>query len=488
MNKPRLSFWQIFNMSFGFLGIQFGWGLQLANMSGIYTYLGAKPEDVPILWLAGPVTGLLVQPIVGSMSDRTWNRLGRRRPYFLVGAILASIALFFMPDSGTLWMAAGLLWILDASINVSMEPFRAFVADKLNVDQRTAGFAMQSFFIGIGATLANALPYIFRSLGVDERSAQAADRAVSVIPASVNYSFKIGAVTFLVCVLWTVFTTKEYPPENIEEFERQRRETYGDAKGLAKILRIVQELLREISSAMREMPKTMKQLAVVQFFTWLGLFCMWMFFGLMTSYHIFGATNEHDPRFADGQAWGGNAFAIYSITCFLVAFLLPPLARITSRKMVHAISLLCGALGLLSVFIINDKGILLLSMIGVGIAWASILSMPYAILSGALPAARMGVYMGIFNFFIVIPEIIASFCFGPVIRLVFGQDNPNAPMYVVMAGGVFLACAAISVLLVQDVADKNVPEQAVIEADERELLTVPESVQPVPSTGLIDDK
>jgi len=263
MQKPRLSFWQIFNMSFGFLGIQFGWGLQLANMSGIYTYLGAKPEDVPILWLAGPVTGLLVQPIIGSMSDRTWNRLGRRRPYFLVGAILASIALFFMPDSGALWMAAGLLWILDASINVSMEPFRAFVADKLNVDQRTAGFAMQSFFIGIGATLANALPYMFRSLGVDERGIGAAEQAVRIIPASVSYSFKIGAVAFLVCVLWTVLTTKEYPPEDIEEFERKRRETYGDARGLAKILRIVSELLREISSAMRDMPKTMKQLAVV---------------------------------------------------------------------------------------------------------------------------------------------------------------------------------------------------------------------------------
>ncbi len=488
MNKPRLSFWQIFNMSFGFLGIQFGWGLQLANMSGIYTYLGAKPEDVPILWLAGPVTGLLVQPIVGSMSDRTWNRLGRRRPYFLVGAILASIALFFMPDSGTLWMAAGLLWILDASINVSMEPFRAFVADKLNVDQRTAGFAMQSFFIGIGATLANALPLIFRSLGVDERTANAADQAVRLIPNSVNYSFKIGAAAFLICVLWTVLTTKEYPPENIEEFERKRRETYGDAKGLEKIIRIISELLREISSAMRAMPKTMKQLAVVQFFTWLGLFCMWMFFGLMTSYHIFGATNERDPRFTDGQAWGGWAFAIYSITCFLVAFLLPPLARATTRKTVHAVSLLCGALGLLSVYFIHDKNILLLSMIGVGIAWASILSMPYAILSGALPAARMGVYMGIFNFFIVIPEIIASFCFGPVIRAVFGRDNPNAPMYVVMAGGFFLALAAISVLLVQDVADKTVPGQAVIEADQHELMSVPESVQPVPSTGLIDGK
>ena len=460
MNKPRLSFWQIFNMSFGFMGIQFGWGLQLANMSGIYTYLGAKPEDVPILWLAGPVTGLLVQPIIGSMSDRTWNRLGRRRPYFLTGAILASVALFFMPDSSALWMAAGLLWILDASINVSMEPFRAFVADKLNVDQRTAGFAMQSFFIGIGATMANGLPYLFRTLGVDQRSTAAAAEAVRVIPASVSYSFKIGAVVFLVCVLWTVFTTKEYPPENIEEFERKRRATYGDATGLAKVLRIVAELLREISSAMREMPRTMKQLAVVQFFTWLGLFCMWMFFGLMTSYHIFGAINEKDARFTDGQAWGGNAFGIYSITCFAVAFLLPPLARATSRKSVHAISLLCGAAGLLSVFFIHDKFLLLATMIGVGIAWASILSMPYAILSGALPAARMGVYMGIFNFFIVIPEIIASFAFGPVIRAVFGPDNPNSPMYVVMAGGVFLTLAAVSVLLVKDVADAQPATEA----------------------------
>jgi maltose/moltooligosaccharide transporter len=475
MHKPRLSFWQLWNMSFGFLGIQFGWGLQLANMSGIYTYLGARPEEVPILWLAGPVTGLLVQPVIGSMSDRTWNRLGRRRPYFLTGAILASIALFFMPDSSALWMAAGLLWILDANINVSMEPFRAFVADKLNVDQRTAGFAMQSFFIGIGATLANSLPYIFRRLGVDDRGVNAAEQAVRVIPASVSYSFKIGAAAFLFCVLWTVITTKEFPPENMAEFDRKRREHKG-----------IVAALREVASAFREMPKTMKQLAVVQFFTWLGLFCMWMFFGLMTSYHVFGAANERDPRFTDGQAWGGNAFAIYSITCFVVAFLLPPLARATSRKKVHAISLVCGALGLLSVYFIQDKAILLLTMVGVGVAWASILSMPYAILSGALPAARMGVYMGIFNFFIVIPEIIASFAFGPVIRAVFGRDNPNAAMYVVMAGGVFLALAAISVLLVQDVADKDVPEEAVIEADKHELFTIPESVQPVPSTGLID--
>ncbi|MGI8566614.1 MAG: MFS transporter [Pyrinomonadaceae bacterium] len=475
-NKPRLSFWQIWNMSFGFLGIQFGWGLQLANMSGIYTYLGAKPEEVPILWLAGPVTGLLVQPIIGSMSDRTWNRLGRRRPYFLVGAILASIALFFMPDSSALWMAAGLLWILDASINVSMEPFRAFVADKLNVEQRTAGFVMQSFFIGIGASFANALPYIFRSYGIDERSAGTPTEAASAIPTSVVYSFKIGAVVFLLAVLWTVFTTKEYPPEDMAEFARKRREHRGLGAGL-----------REIFSAIREMPQTMKQLAVVQFFTWLGLFCMWMFFGLMTSYHVFGATSDRDALFKDGQAWGGISFMVYSIVCFLVAFALPKMAATTSRKTVHAIALVCGGIGLLSTYFIQDKNLLLLSMIGVGIAWASILSMPYAILAGALPPARMGVYMGVFNFFIVIPEIIASFTFGPLIRILFGHDNPNAPLYVVMAGGVFLLVAAACVALVRDVADKDVPERAVIEGDEYESVLVQQSAQPVPSTGLVDE-
>src|SRR6266850_4879902 len=479
MQKPRLSFWQIFNMSFGFMGIQFGWGLQLANMSGIYTYLGASPDAVPLLWLAGPMTGLLVQPIVGSMSDRTWNRLGRRRPYFLVGAILSSVALFFMPDSTALWMAAGLLWILDASINVSMEPFRAFVADKLNVEQRTAGFVMQSFFIGVGASLANALPWLFRQYGVTGTTP-------SGIPLTVQYSFKIGAGAFLICVLWTVLTTKEYPPENMEEFERKRRQTYGSATGLAKIVRIVVELLREISDAMRQMPQTMKQLAVVQIFTWLGLFCMWMFFGLTTSYHVFGAANSADPRFALGQEWGGNSFAVYSIVCFAIAFLLPKLAAATSRKTVHALSLICGALGLISVYFIHDKWMLLVTMVGVGIAWASILSMPYAILSGALPPARMGVYMGIFNFFIVIPEIIASLFFGRIIRAFFGENSTIAPLYMVMAGGLFMLLAALSVLLVRDVADLNVPEEAVIKAGEEELFTIPASAQPVPSTGLID--
>jgi len=474
--RPRLSFPAMFNMSFGFLGIQFGWGLQLANMSGIYTYLGAKPEDVPLLWLAGPMTGLLVQPIIGSMSDRTWNRLGRRRPYFLVGAILASVALFFMPDSPTLWMAAGLLWILDASINVSMEPFRAFVADKLNTDQRTAGFVMQSFFIGIGQTLANVLPYLFRRAGVDAAGVAHAEAAVRTIPASVSYSFKIGAVAFLACVLWTVFTTREYPPDDMEAFERARREHGGLGASLAGIV-----------SGIREMPGTMRQLAVVQFFTWLGLFCMWMFFGLMTSYHIFGAASERDPRFTDGQAWGGNAFAVYSIVCFLVAFLLPLLARRTSRKAVHVGALLCGAVGLLSVYLIHDRNLLLLSMVGVGIAWASILSMPYAILSTALPPERMGLYMGIFNFFIVLPEIVASLAFKPIMQAVFGEGSRIGPMYVVMLGGVCMLLAAAAMGFVRDVGGA-VPEEAVIAADEHELLTIQESVQPVPSNALMDER
>jgi len=442
MEKPRLSFWQIWNMSFGFLGIQFGWGLQLANMSAIYTKLGADPDHIPILWLAGPVTGLLIQPIIGSMSDRTWNWLGRRRPYFLVGAILSSIALFFMPDSTSLWMAATLLWILDASINVSMEPFRAFVADKLNVPQRTAGFIMQSFFIGIGATLANALPIIFRKLGVTGTTP-------SGIPLTVQYSFKIGAVAFLLAVLWTIFTTREDPPADIAEFERLKKSNRG-----------IKKLIAEILSALRDMPRTMKQLAVVQFFTWLGLFCMWMFYGLATAYHVFHAPTKNSPLFDAGTEWGGLMFAIYSIACFAVAFLLPYLAKATSRKMVHSIALICGGLGLLSMYFITAPQYQYITMIGVGIAWASILAMPYAILSGALPAARMGVYMGVFNFFIVLPEIVASFTFGPLIRFFFGSDNPMAPLYVVMAGGVFMLIAAALVMFVDDVAENVVLEKA----------------------------
>ncbi len=474
MHKPRLSFWQIWNMSFGFLGIQFGFGLQLANMSAIYAKLGAEPDKIPILWLAGPMTGLLVQPIIGSLSDRTWNRLGRRRPYFLVGAILSSIALFFMPDAPALWVAATMLWVLDASINISMEPFRAFVADKLPAEQRTTGFVMQSFFIGIGAAIANALPSVFEHYGVT-------GNAVNGVPLTVQYSFKLGAGVFLLAVLWTVFTSKEYPPEDMEEFRRRQRQpsTFklnpvvfwiglcgGGLLGVSRAMLIehhftIWHLLagagiggaiglvlsaREVSEALGEMPKTMKQLAVVQFFTWLGLFCMWMFFSLATAQQIFGTLDPQSPAFDQGTAFGGKTFAWYSIVCFAVAFALPPLARVLGRKGVHSFALLCGAAGLLSTWFIHDRVLWQCTMIGVGIAWASILSMPYAILSGALPAHRMGVYMGIFNFFIVIPEILASLALEPIVKQVFNND----PVKVVMLGGASLLLAAIATLFVHE--------------------------------------
>ena len=429
MNKPRLSFWQIWNMSFGFLGIQFGWGLQLANMSPIYKYLHAEESSLPYLWLAGPITGLIIQPIIGSMSDRTWNKLGRRRPYFLVGAILASIALFFMPNSSAVWMAAGLLWILDASINITMEPFRAFVADKLPEEQRTLGFVMQSFFIGIGQTLANALPYLFTALGVVGVMA-------SGIPLSVEYSFKIGAIVFLAAVVWTIATTKEYPPEDIEAFERMKREKKGILAGFA-----------EIFSSVAEMPSTMKQLAVVQFFTWFALPCMWQFFGIAVARHVFLAPNETSPLFAQGTEWGGLCFAVYNVVCFGVAFLLPSLAKETSRKTVHTIALLCGGIGLIAVNFISNKYLLFGSMAGVGIAWASILSMPYVMLSTAVPPSRMGVYMGVFNLFIVIPQIVMSLIVPNIFNNLLGGDPRN----VVVLGGISLLIAAATVRGVRDV-------------------------------------
>ena len=432
MQKPRLSFWQIWNMSFGFLGIQFGWGLQIANMSAIYTYLNADESQLPYLWLAGPITGLLIQPIIGSMSDRTWNRLGRRRPYFLVGAILASIALFFMPNSSALWMAAGLLWILDASINITMEPFRAFVADKLPEEQRTLGFVMQSWFIGIGQTLANGLPYLFSALGVVGVMATG-------IPLSVDYSFKIGAIVFLAAVLLTVITTKEYPPDDLEAFQRFRSENRGCLAGFA-----------EIGAALTEMPTTMKQLAVVQFFTWFALPCMWQFFGLAVARHVFLAPDQNSPLFAEAIEWGGLAFGAYNVVCFVIAFMLPWFARKTSRKAVHMIALTCGGIGLISVLFISNKWMLFASMAGVGIAWASILSMPYVILSTAVPATRMGVYMGVFNLFIVIPQIAMSLIVPNIFDNVLGGDPRNA----VVLGGFSLLVAAASVLIVRDVHER----------------------------------
>ena len=425
MQKPALSFWQIWNMSFGFLGIQFGWGLQMANMSPIYKYLGASDSQIPMLWLAAPLTGFLVQPIIGAMSDRTWGRLGRRRPYFLVGAILSSLALIAMPNCSTLWMAAGLLWILDASINVSMEPFRAFVADKLPEQQRGTGFAMQSFFIGVGAVVAGMLPYILKNwFHVSSETS-----AENAIPLNVKISFYCGAAAFFGAVLWTIFSTKEYPPENLEEFRRKKISSVGLGNFFA-----------EIFSALREMPGTMRRLALVQFFTWLGLFCMWLHFSNAVPV-VFGSSDPNSEVFKRGAEWAGVCYSLKDAVTFIAAFGLMAAARKFDRRRIHGICLALGGIGLLAVGFIHgeeQKNLLLIALALGGVAWASILSMPYAILAGALPPERMGVYMGIFNFFIVLPEILAALTFGPLVKNYLGGNLVHA----LMAGGVFMLIAA----------------------------------------------
>jgi maltose/moltooligosaccharide transporter len=430
MDKPPRTFWQIWNMSFGFLGIQFGWGLQMANMSAIYEYLGARADQIPILWLAAPLTGLIVQPLIGQASDRTWGPLGRRRPYFLAGAILSSLALILMPRSSALWMAASLLWILDASINISMEPFRAFVADLLPDFQRTRGFAMQSLFIGLGAVFASALPYLLTNVFHVGRPTVA-----GTIPATVRISFYIGAAAFLGAVLWTILTTKEYPPDNLTEFQRHKAERVGVLASLHQILKSI-----------REMPRTMRQLAGVQICTWMGLFCLWLYFPVAVARNIFGAADTNSPLYSAGVEWAGICFGMYSLVCFAFSFVLPSLARQFGRRATHSLCLICGGLGLLSVAVIHDRYLLLLSMAGVGIAWASTLSMPYSILAGSLPPGKTGVYMGIFNFFIVIPEIAASLGFG----WIMGHLLNNNRIAAVVAGGVFFILAALLTQRVED--------------------------------------
>ncbi len=642
--KPRLSFWQIWNMSFGFFGIQFGFALQNANVSRIFETLGASIDDIPILWVAAPITGLIIQPIVGYFSDRTWTKLGRRRPFFLAGALLASIALIIMPNSWELWVAAGMLWIMDASINISMEPFRAFVGDLLPDEQRTAGFAMQSFFIGTGAVIASALPYILTNwIGISNTA------PAGVIPDSVKWSFYLGAGVFFLSVLYTVLTTKEYSPEEMEAFEKARKEhspeelrkalaaerkqhklgTLGIVWMLIGLLLTVLVrtfhlerdlyilslgiaafgLIQLFASALRKagrensgfvtvmedlynMPKTMKQLAVVQFFSWFALFAMWIYstagitgqaydmrltpeevhalheiydarnstegsdegieeefaryekktakgkkakidirfvnyflanrlineeemieklessvsalpegessekareelntlrqelaearqsggnFGRSISYETLHAFVLSHPgtlqiseeewerilladrlkyvqkEYNTGANWVGILFAAYNLFAALVAFALPWLARFLSRKGVHALSLILGGTGLISIFFIHTPNMLLLPMVGVGIAWASILSMPYAILSGALPAEKMGLYMGIFNFFIVIPQIVAASLLGFFMRNLLG----NEAVLALVLGGVSMILAAVLVFFVEDVAEQK---------------------------------
>ena len=577
MKKPQLTFAQIWNMSFGFLGIQFGFALQNANVSRIFETLGADVEQIPILWIAAPVTGLIIQPIVGYLSDNTWNRLGRRRPFFLIGAILSSIALIFMPNSPHLWIAAGMLWIMDASINITMEPFRAFVGDMLPSDQRTRGFAMQSFFIGIGAVVASALPYMMTNwFGIANTAPE------GVIPPSVKWSFYVGGLVFFLAVMWTIYRTKEYSPEQLAEFERaeateakleqieiERPSGAVMAKqkmrqapfimlvgvglsalifqmGWAKELYIlsggfiIYALLIGIAAVIQKdgskngftivfddlylMPKTMKQLSVVQFFSWFALFAMWIYTTAGLTSHVYNMNLSADEvaqlstinmewalggdgeewsdripviqeelnryqqkiehgdeevsatmrvvnyfldkdrslslneplkkrleyiqlQYNTGADWVGILFAMYNGFAAIVAFLLPVIAGKTSRKTTHAISLVFGAIGLISIYFITDPIYILISMVGVGLAWASILAMPYAILAGALPANKMGVYMGIFNFFIVLPQILAASILGFLVGTLFGGEA----IYALILGGLTWIIAAILVMFVDDV-------------------------------------
>ncbi len=486
-------------MSIGFFGIQFGFALQNANVSRIFESLGASIERLPTLWLAAPVTGLIVQPVIGYLSDHTWGKLGRRRPYFLTGAILASLALILMPNSPALWVAAGMLWIMDASINISMEPFRAFVGDMLPSEQRTQGFAMQSFFIGSGAVIASSLPWLLTHV-LDVPTVPAPGKE---IPPNVKWSFYTGAVVFLLTVLWTVVTTPEYSPEEMEAFREEaagshhpsvaakdpapaipfaRRGMLWAAAGLvlslltwlvhAKeevyilsiglmvyglLLLTARHLMQRergkalvtVLTDLNTMPATMRQLAWVQFFSWFALFSMWIYTTPAVTSHLYGTTDTHSALYNEGANWVGVLFSFYNGFAALLAFLLPVLARHTSRKITHALALVAGGTALASIILFQNPQGLILPMLGIGLAWASILSMPYAILTGSLPPEKMGTYMGIFNFFIVIPQILAASILGFIVHRLFHDQA----IYALVLGGVSMILAALLVIRVEDVDD-----------------------------------
>ncbi len=500
MERPQLSFWQIWNMCFGFFGIQVGFALQNANVSRIFQTLGADPNTLPILWIAAPLTGLLVQPIIGHMSDKTWGRLGRRRPYFFFGAVATTAALLIMPNSSVLWVAAGMLWIMDASINVTMEPFRAFVGDMLPERQRTTGYAMQSFFIGAGAVLASMLPWILANVFAVSNTAPE-----GVVPFSVKLSFYFGAAMVFAAVMWTVFTTREYSPDEMKRFEAF--EAASDDAGAERfapaparflrngglwlivggvltvliaqyssqwaflqkelyiltiggvvfgLMQIAAGLLKqhghkdnpfsEIIDDLFLMPRTMRQLAVVQFFSWFALFAMWIYTTAAVTKHHYGSTDTSSALYNQGADWVGVLFGVYNGVAALAAFLIPVLAARTSRKTAHMVCLTLGGVGLASMCVIRDPAYLLVSMVGVGFAWAAIVSIPYAILSGSLPSGKMGVYMGIFNFFIVIPQLTAASILGVFVRNLFGGDS----VWALVLGGASLGVAALATLFVSD--------------------------------------
>lgn len=485
--KPNLSFWQIWNMCFGFLGIQFGFALQNGNVSRIFQTLGAKVDDIPILWVAAPLTGLIVQPIIGYWSDRTWGKLGRRRPFFLWGAILTTLSLVIMPNSPTLWIAAGMLWVMDASINVTMEPFRALVGDNLNQKQRATGYSMQSFFIGVGAVVASALPWMMTNWFDVSNTAAAGE-----IPDSVKYAFYWGGAILFVAVMWTIVKTKEYSPEQLAAYAQASTEgkvaeqvnkhinyVFGAlASGalgvlilalvaglnLEKELYLLSGLLIAfalvflLAHLMQQqkrtdngfyhvifdlftMPQTMKQLAVVQFFSWFSLFAMWIYTtSAVTSFH-YGTSDVTSKLYNDGADWVGVLFAAYNGFAAIAALIIPFMVKRLGLKVAHAVNLVFGALALISFKFIAEPSLLWLPMVGIGFAWASILSLPYAMLSNALPSNKMGVFMGIFNFFIVIPQLLAASILGLILR--HGFDNQ--PIFALIIGGVSFLFAALAV-------------------------------------------
>lgn len=439
-SKPLLTTRDIWNMSFGFLGIQAGFALQNSNASSILQRYGANVEELPNFWLVAPIVGMIVQPIIGHYSDNTWNRFGRRKPYFLAGAIAACFGMMLMPNAGILTaalpavlMGAGMLMLMDASFNVAMEPFRALVADKLPTEQRTMGFSVQTALIGVGAVLGSWLPAILTKAGVSNTAGS------GLIPDNVRYAFYIGAAIFMAAILRTVLTTKEYPPE------LQNKYAGGEAIPENK------SGLSSIFSDIVNMPQTMRQLGLVQFFSWFGLFSMWVFTTPAIAHHIYGCATDDttSANFSKAGDWTGVIFGVYNGVSAIYAMFLPRIAARLGRKKTHAISLVCGGIGLISIYFATGPYFLILSMIGVGIAWASILAMPYAMLAGSLPAHKMGIYMGIFNFFITIPQIISGIINRPIVKFAFG----NNAIYAILMAGVFFLLAAASVSMVEDKDD-----------------------------------
>ncbi len=500
--KPRLSFAQIVNMSVGFFGIQFAFGLQNANVSRIFQTLGAEIESIPILWIAAPLTGLIVQPVIGHMSDKTWmGKWGRRRPFFMLGAVLASLALFVFPNVTALWVAAIMLWMLDAAINIAMEPFRAFVGDMLPDSQRTQGFATQSFFIGTGAVVSSLLPIILTYFGVSNEAPE------GVIPDSVRISFIIGGVVFLGAVAYTVFTTREYSPAEMKSFGEIKEEDEKEIKtpasrfyragltwlligatltallywnnsqareplekelyvltlgllvfGLLQILagffhaRSNDNGFVEVMDDLNFLPATMKKLAWVQFFTWFALFSMWIYSTPALAQHIAGTTDTTSKAYNDMGNWVGFLFGCYNFFAALFAIALPFLSRKWGRPTTHMLALIIGGLGLISFYLFGDKYALIASMLAVGIAWCSILAMPYSMLTSALPARKMGVFMGIFNFFIVIPQILAATLLGIFTKHLFDGQ----PIYSIVLGGCSMILAGLLTLRIKEARQKGV--------------------------------